>query len=358
MLEIADIPIENDSDEWAERSDYWIAECAKTARKRKVREREKKPLILTGHGSSLRIEKGTMLIRQGYSHYPQSQEQFRFFKGDLQLPRLILLLDGSGSLSFEVLNWLGEQGVSLARIQWDSDPAVFASTAGFTGDPDRLRWQYELRDSETKRLEFARDLIQRKIQNSLIPLKRHIPPSQKRDIAIAKANEAIALLNKIKLAEMDDLRAIEGECAARYFAAWSAIELQWKSESRFPIPDSWRRYRSRSSILTGKKARNWKASHPLNAMLNYAFAVKVSQLQIEAVANGYDPFAGIMHHTRTGFPAYAYDLIEPERPLIEAKVLHFALKQKFSGADFILRKDGVCRLSPQLARMVAKVAIG
>lgn len=86
----------------------------------------------------------------------------------------------------------------------------------------------------------------------------------------------------------------------------------------------------------------------------YTYAVRVAQLQVQAVADGFDPFAGIMHHTRPGFPAYAYDLIEPERPRIDAIILAFARSRPFSGADFILRKDGVCRLSPQLARMVAQ----
>jgi CRISPR-associated endonuclease Cas1 len=339
--------------DWALRSEYWIDQSRKLQRKRRVRERNSHPLILTGHGTSLRIDKGSLLIRQGFTHYPQEAECFRFFKGDLALPRLIMLLDGSGSISFDVLNWLGEQGVALARIQWNSEPAVYASGAGFIANPDRLRWQYKTQQNEGDRINFARDLICRKLRNSIATLDAHVAPSPKQELALAKAHEGIEQLRTIKLNEMDDIRAIEGECAARYFAAWSAIELRWIAQSKYPVPDNWKSYRSRSSILTGRKARNWKASHPINAMLNYAYAAKVAQLQIEAVAEGYDPFAGIMHHRRTGFPAYAYDLIEPERPRVDAAVLAFIRKRKFSGADFILRKDGACRLPPQLARAVA-----
>jgi CRISPR-associated protein Cas1 len=71
------------------------------------------------------------------------------------------------------------------------------------------------------------------------------------------------------------------------------------------------------------------------------------------VADGFDPYAGIMHHSRHGFPAYVYDLIEPERPKVDAAIIEFAQNRKFSGADFVLRNDGVCRLSPQLTRVVA-----
>jgi CRISPR-associated endonuclease Cas1 len=303
----------------------------------------------------MRIESGALSIKQGFTHYPQRAEHFRFFKGDLKLPRLIMLLDGSGSISFDVLSWLGEQGVALARIQWGGEPIVFASGAGFVANSKKLRWQYETQANEQLRLEFARKLICEKLANSLSTLARHTPESACRDKAISKTRELLELLPSLPLSGMNDIRAIEGECAARYFAAWQGIEMQWTKASRYPVPDDWRSYRSRSSILTGRKARNWKASHPLNAMLNYAYAVRVAQLQVQAVADGFDPLAGIMHHSRDGFPAYAYDLIEPERPKVDATVLEFVAKRSFAAADFIIRKDGVCRLSPQLARAVAEV---
>ncbi|MWV28077.1 CRISPR-associated endonuclease Cas1 [Aurantiacibacter rhizosphaerae] len=353
MLETSQFrAIENHS-EWAERSEFWVRNIAKSKRKRRRRERTSQPLILTGHGSSLRIEQGSLLIRQGFSHYPQKAEQFRYFKGDLQLPRLILLLDGSGSISFDVLGWLGEQGVALARVQWSGDPVVYASGAGFIGNPENLQWQYKTQSDEQLRLEFARTLICDKVRNSLTTLRKHVPDSSYREKAIAKANETLVNLPKRQFGEMNELRNVEAECAARYFAAWKAVELRWKAESRYPIPDTWRKYQARSSILTGRKARNWKASHPINAMLNYAYTVRLAQLQVQAVSDGYDPFGGIMHHYRREIPAFAYDLIEPERPKVDAAVLAFARKQTFSGADFILRKDGVCRLSPQLARNLA-----
>jgi len=353
MLHNTEICDDGIADEWAIRCEFWRAEADKSGGKRRVRERNSRPLILTGHGTSLRIENGALSIKQGFTHYPQKAEQFRFFRGDLNLPRIIMLLDGSGSISFDVLNWLGEQGVALARIQWGGEPAVFASGAGFVGNPEKLRWQYETQAHEQFRLEFGRKLICEKLRNSITTLETRVPDTASRERSVAKANEALAQLQSATLDNMSDIRAIEGESAARYFSAWAGIEMQWTAARRYPVPDDWRSYRSRSSILTGKKAKNWKASHPINAMLNYAYAVRVAQLQVEAVADGFDPFAGIMHHSRPDFPAYAYDLIEPERPKVDAAILGFAQGRKFSGADFVLRKDGVCRLSPQLARAVA-----
>lgn len=341
------------ADEWAIRSEFWNSENAKSERKRLRRERNPNSLILTGHGTSLRIDNGALVIKQGFSHFPQKQESHRYFKGDLALPRIVILLDGSGSLSFDVLNWLGEQGVALARITWDGDLAVMASGAGFVANPEKLRWQFELRQNEQRRLEFARDLVRRKLENSIDMLASRLQASALRDRAIASATKGIERLQSGSFAVMDDVRSIEGECAASYFAAWSEIEMRWIAQSRHPVPDAWQSYQSRSSVLTGRKAKNWKASHPVNAMLNYAYAVKAAQLQVQAVADGFDPHSGIMHHSRPDFPAYVYDLIEPERPKVDSAVVWFVQSRKFSGADFVLRKDGVCRLAPQLARMVA-----
>ena len=62
-----------------------------------------------------------------------------------------------------------------------------------------------------------------------------------------------------------------------------------------------------------------------------------------------------MRHTRPGFLARVYDLIDPERPTADATIIAFAKSRKFAGADFVLRKDGVCRFSPRLARVVAVI---
>jgi hypothetical protein len=60
----------------------------------------------TPPGSKSRDEGGALTIRNGFTHYPQKQETDRFFKGELTIPPRIIMLDGSGSISFDVLSWL------------------------------------------------------------------------------------------------------------------------------------------------------------------------------------------------------------------------------------------------------------
>jgi hypothetical protein len=66
----------------------------------------------------LRIDNGTLVVRDGFTHYPQALRERRFFPGASNLPPRIVVLDGSGSLSFDVMDWLAEQRIPLIRIDW------------------------------------------------------------------------------------------------------------------------------------------------------------------------------------------------------------------------------------------------
>jgi len=76
-------------------------------------------------------------------------------------------------------------------------------------------------------------------------------------------------------------------------------------------------------------------------------------MQVNAVANDYDPMLGVMHYERDGSPAFAFDLMEPERPKVDRAVLKFLKSEALHPADFTIREDGVVRLYPELARRVA-----
>jgi CRISP-associated protein Cas1 len=103
-------------------------------------------------------------------------------------------------------------------------------------------------------------------------------------------------------------------------------------------------------------AGNRNAAHPVNAILNYAYAVIQSQVQIRLVSDGYDPMLGIMHYERDGSPAFVFDMMEPERPKVDRTVLAFLRTEVLHPAEFTIREDGVGRLNPELARAVAALA--
>lgn len=150
---------------WAERCHYWLEPLAeKRGQGGPPRRQLHKPLILTGHGMGLRVHRGALVVRGGFTHYPQRAEEYRFFPGDRTLPSRIIVIDGSGVLSLDALSWLSEQNVPLIRINWRGEVTT-ALGPGHAMDPQRVAAQLEAQRNG-KALPFAISLIREKIRNS------------------------------------------------------------------------------------------------------------------------------------------------------------------------------------------------
>jgi len=340
-------------DEWAERSKYWLENIQKNTQKRKRRERKKTPLILTGQGISLKVDKGTLLITDGHTHFPSDKTALRFFKGDLTLPSRIVLVDGSGHITLDTLDWLAEQRVTLIRLKWDGQPISTISATGGLVDQKKLTWQISAQSSEQDRVKFAVPLIRAKAKMTLVNLTELLPPSPSREKAISTAKTAIHDLGTSPPDTIRELQAIEGWVAAGYFFAWRALPIRWKSQSRYPIHIEWQKFFSRSSLNDVIRKHNSGATHPVNAMLNYAYSLLEAHVRIGVIADGYDPARGLLHsRVDPDSQSFVFDMMEPLRPVVDRAVLKLVSEETFSGADFILQKTGVCRLSPELARRV------
>jgi CRISP-associated protein Cas1 len=196
-------------------------------------------------------------------------------------------------------------------------------------------------------MAISRWLISEKMAQSTNTLTTIVEPSPARDRALAELASSADEMKRQPPQTMDALRGIEGRVAQAYFTAWRSIPLQWKGLGRKPIPDEWHQIGPR---VRPNSKRNRDATHPVNAMLNYGYAVLESQVRIAVVAAGLDPTVGFMHVAGEGRSALVLDLMEPMRPSVDRVVLGMARAQPFSPADFVLREDGLCRVSPQLAR--------
>jgi CRISPR-associated endonuclease Cas1 len=179
--------------------------------------------------------------------------------------------------------------------------------------------------------------------------------SDKWERAMKSAYAALSRLDENPPEIISELRALEANCAASYFRSWVGMSIKWRGTSRRPIPDNWHSLGQRSS--PHHLAGNRNAAHPVNAILNYAYAALESQIRTKAISEGYDPTIGIMHEGSDGSSKFIFDLMEPERPRVDRAVLDFVKGNVFDHADFVIRTDGVCRLNPEMARMaVAKVS--
>ena len=240
--------------------------------------------------------------------------------------------------------------MSFIRINWKGDIVCVVGASGYSANPFRVRWQLETRGDPKQRNEFCRSIITRKIEGTIITLEKSIPRSVKWERAMKSAYAALSRLEENPLEIISELRALEANCAASYFRSWVGMPIKWRGTSRRPIPDSWHSVGQRSSPY--HLAGNRNAAHPVNAILNYAYPVLESEIRIKAISEGYDPTIGIMHEGSDGSSKFIFDLMEPQRPKVDRAALDFVKGHVFDPADFIIRADGVCRLNPEMARMV------
>lgn len=341
----------SDSDDfaWAERSEYWCS------RKPFVRGRPKKfkyrePLILCGHGVKLRVDHDTLFVQSGFTHYPQSREEFRFFPGDPNLPDRIIILDGSGGISFDALTWMAEQQITFVQLDWRGQISFVGGNAGISASRKLVDTQRATR-ATPKMVGMAQWLIREKIANSIKTIFEVIPKSTIREKAISKLKKSISEIeNRNKSLSVVKIMGIEGDAAATYFRAWQGIPLKWSNPKRKPVPADW--------VKIGPRKMNWRdnsrnARHPINAMLNYGYGMLVSEVRTHVTAVGLDPSIGIMHGNKDNHIPLVYDLMEPLRPEVDRAILTFALTHAFSPDDFAINRWGGCRLNPQMAKAVA-----
>ena len=203
-------------------------------------------------------------------------------------------------------------------------------------------------------LALACSLIERKLTASLSTLET-LPPSAALESAVERVASILHRLQDDPPDSIDDLRLREAWAAISYFTAWRSIDLRWKGTGKKPIPPEWRRVGMRGDVL---RRSNRNARHPVNALLNYGYAVLESQVRIAIAEVGLDPTLGYLHVCQPGRQALVYDLMEPYRPLVDREVLAFVRSQTFTPRDFVIDAKGACRLHPELARRIAALDTG
>ncbi|HEV2550420.1 MAG TPA: CRISPR-associated endonuclease Cas1 [Stellaceae bacterium] len=341
-----------DDEAWSDRCEYWAEQPTAAKLKQSRKKRDNRPLlVLSGHGARLCVDNGALIVQNGFTHYPQKREEWRFFSGEWRTPSRIIVLDGSGGITFHALRWLAERDIPLVQIDWRGNVVHVVGGGGYAIDRKLAEAQLAARTNGTG-LKLSLQLIAEKINNSMATLLSAFTPSPAIERALQKLKREADVLTSKPPASIGGLLGIEGRAGFAYFSAWRSFPLQWKGTDRRPIPDDWRRIGQRGSFASGRDRPNQHATHPVNAMLNYTYAVLESQVRARVIGAGLDPTVGLFHGAYRQKPALVYDLMEPLRPLVDRNLLEFVQQTAFLPADFILTSGGLCRLSPQLARNV------
>jgi hypothetical protein len=110
---------------------------------------------------------------------------------------------------------------------------------------------------------------------------------------------------------------------------------------------------ARASPLTGTPRL---AADPVNAILNYLYAILEAESRLAAAALGLDPGLGVLHADTIARDNLACDLMEPIRPLVDAYVLKWLASEPLRREWFFETRSGNCRLVDGFAERLGQTS--
>jgi CRISPR-associated endonuclease Cas1 len=286
-------------------------------------------------------------VRHGHLHvcdgYGRSRRERVYPRVTPGISRLVVL-GHAGTISLEALRWLGELGVQFVHL--DKDGRILATSAPGTGDA-RLRRAQALAATSKAGVEIARLILGKKLDGQERVLSRvpHPEPHREAFTAAVHALDQADSVNELVMAERD--------AALTYWAAWQAVEIRFRPSDARKLPSHWRRFGQRGSPLTSAPRL---AVNPINALLNYLYAMLEAETRIACLAVGLDPSLGIVHADFRARDPFALDLMEAVRPDIDEYVLDLLAKRTFRASDFYETNRGNCRLLAPTTHLLAETA--
>ena len=282
------------------------------------------PLLLSGFGIAIDVNKAHLTIKQRDSVIEFEPHRIRYDS---------IIIDGHyGSISFEAMRWLSKHDVSLVLLNWNGN-LLSVMQPQETLNADLKIKQYEKYLDPESRLYIAGQIVKQKVKSSVSLMKEL---SKFYDIDLTAINKEI---QRIDYDNINSLMMYEGRIASAYWTELSKIfnrlATDFHFETRKNLSYSW----------------NMNASDPINALLNYGYAILESMVRKDINAIGLDVSIGYLHEIAPSKHPLVYDLQELFRYVIDYSVIEL-LETKLKRSDFIITENYHIRLKPETAKML------
>ena len=299
-------------------------------------------VLVLGAYASLRVRGGAFEIEHG----PHDDRATIRIDIDAEPKPHTILFDSHGEfMTGEALRWCARYSINLAlpggpgRLITMVESALETKTNTKTRmrdiDPSIVRAQ-----CAADPVKIAREIARAKIGAEL---KATIPDTHARK---REFEEWDIKLNSAR--SVAEIMTVESRAAASYWRTFRDAGLREQKNGN--LPRSWLRFaqRNKGAAFLG----NQHASHPINAMLNYAYIVEAGRLAKALAANGLCLSVGYLHSDKKGRNSLVWDAIEPLRPAIDAKVFAFIEAHEFARCDFPQSGYNVHRLSRDVTQLL------
>ena len=293
--------------------------------------------VADGHGIKIRVDKRHLVVEDGIG---RSRRERRFHKVTADLKRLVIL-GTTGYVSLEAVRWLADAKIPMIHI--DPQGRLLTVSQPMGSDRAALRRAQAWALTNTTGLDVARYLLDRKLEG-----QAHI--AAQLGGSRTEIDEANRRLEEV--GSLSELMWLEAQSANHYWHAWAEVQCRFITRDQSRVPDHWQTFGVRASRFGGSGSHN--AANPINAILNYLYALLEAEAVIASQAVGLDPGVGILHVDKRARDSFALDLMEPVRPWVDQWVLRFLAKHRFTATDFVDTRRGVCRLKPTITHWLAE----
>lgn len=296
-------------------------------------------IVLYGYGSNVRVERGHLIVEDGIG---SDRYKGRFSRVGHGVERLVVI-GADGIVSLAALRWLSDQNASFVMLERDG--TVLATTGPVRPSDVRVRRAQALAHHSGAAFRISRELIDRKLAGQERVARRSLVNL-----------EASKLIHEIRseLAEVETIDAIrlaEARAAKVYWKAWQSVPINFPERDLPRVPEHWRNFASRASALSGSPRL---AVSPVNAILNYLYALLEAECRLACAALGLDPEMGMLHADTPNRDSLACDLMEAIRPDVDTYVLNWIGRQPLKRGWFFEERNANCRLMSDIARQLAE----
>lgn len=298
-------------------------------------------VTLFGYGIQVRVDRGHLILEDGIG---ADRRYGRFPRVGHGLERLVTI-GSDGMVSLAALRWLADQNASFVML--DRDGSVLVATGPARKGEVHLRRAQALARQSGAGIQITRELIDKKLIGQEQVARNQLGDSAAAD-AIAKLRLEIPSLHAF-----DTIRLLESQAGAFYWAAWRSVQLQFPRQDLPSVPEHWQTFQARRSPISGSPRL---ATNPVNAILNYLYAILEAEARLAAAALGLDPGLGFLHADAAHRDSLAADLMEPVRPQVDAFVLDWILWEPIKREWFFEQRDGNCRLMAPFAARLSETA--
>jgi CRISPR-associated protein Cas1 len=191
------------------------------------------------------------------------------------------------------------------------------------------RAQFRASDDSARCLAIAAAIVAGKIRNSRALLMRARREGML--VAAPEIDDLAAFAARLPQArDLDTLRGLEGEAAARYFAAYgrlvTAHGFSFTRRVRRPPTD------------------------PVNALLSFGYALLAHTTATAVRAVGFDAHIGFLHADRYGRESLALDVMEEFRPVVVDALVAVLINKRVLALNDFLTDATACRLTDTARR--------